>query len=112
MGRHLLDRTDHPLHRYRAYHPEQTHVANHNALQFALALRRSISSLQAKPLSPWKLMLRDGLNLYAAIVFVNLANVIFWFVIKPKNERDAVQTIVTSMAAVLTTSMSLRIVLA
>ena len=33
-------------------------------LQFVLALWRSISSLQSKPLSPWKLMLRDGLNLY------------------------------------------------
>jgi hypothetical protein len=32
--------------------------------QFALALIRSIRSLEAKPLSPWKLMLRDGLNLY------------------------------------------------
>ncbi|KAG6876303.1 hypothetical protein C0993_004170 [Termitomyces sp. T159_Od127] len=32
--------------------------------QFALALVRSVKSLQAKPLSLWKLMLRDGLNLY------------------------------------------------
>lgn len=30
---------------------------------------RSINSLQAKPLSPWKLMLRDGLNLYAVRYF-------------------------------------------
>ena len=33
--------------------------------QFALAISRSMQSLQVKPLSPWKLMLRDGLNLYA-----------------------------------------------
>ena len=28
---------------------------------------RSMQSLKTKPLSPWKLMLRDGLNLYGAI---------------------------------------------
>ncbi|KAF8644518.1 hypothetical protein AX16_008395 [Volvariella volvacea WC 439] len=79
---------------------------------FALALRRSLASLVAKPLSPWKLMLRDGLNLYASVFLVNLVNVIFWFVIKPTGVEDTIRTIVSSMAAVLTTSMSLRIVLA
>jgi hypothetical protein len=33
--------------------------------QFALAVNRSVKSLSVKTLSPWKLMLRDGLNLYA-----------------------------------------------
>jgi hypothetical protein len=33
--------------------------------QFALAVNRSAKSLSVKVLSPWKLMLRDGLNLYA-----------------------------------------------
>ncbi|KAJ6508859.1 hypothetical protein C8R45DRAFT_969068 [Mycena sanguinolenta] len=76
-----------------------------------LALMRSINSLQAKPLSPWKLMLRDGLNLYGAIWIVNMVNMLFWFIMKPTNNSDPIKTIVTSMAAVLTTSMSLRIVL-
>ncbi|KAJ3482768.1 hypothetical protein NLJ89_g12118 [Agrocybe chaxingu] len=34
------------------------------SVSLGLALMRSIQSLQARPLSPWKLMLRDGLNLY------------------------------------------------
>ena len=89
---------------------------------------RSIDSLKARPLSPWKLMLRDGLNLYGvslsifplplpsnthpqAILLVNLANTLFWFIIRPTGIDDPIRTIVTSMAAVLTTSMSLRIVL-
>jgi len=78
---------------------------------FILAAARSMSSLQIKPLSFWKLMLRDGLNLYASIMIVNLANVIFWFVIQPTDPTDPIRTIVTSMAAVLTTSMTLRIIL-
>jgi hypothetical protein len=80
-------------------------------VSFALAVNRSLKSLSAKPLSPWKLMLRDGLNLYGAIFLVNLTNMIFFFVIRPTGVDDPVRTIVTSMAAVLTTSMSLRIVL-
>lgn len=90
---------------------------------------RSINSLKARPLSPWKLMLRDGLNLYGvslsitpspyyltptppqAICLVNLANMLFWFIIRPTGIDDPIRTIVTSMAAVLTTSMSLRIIL-
>ncbi|KAL0961026.1 hypothetical protein HGRIS_006017 [Hohenbuehelia grisea] len=80
-------------------------------VSFVLALKRSLSSLSAKPLSPWKLMLRDGLNLYAAIWIVNMTNMIFWFVAKPTGPNDPIKTIVTSMAAVLTTSMTLRIIL-
>jgi hypothetical protein len=72
---------------------------------------RSIKSLEQRPLSKWKLMLRDGLNLYGAIWIVNMANMLFWFIIKPTDEADPIKTIVTSMAAVLTTSMTLRIVL-
>lgn len=80
-------------------------------VSFGLALMRSIDSLSTRPLSPWKLMLRDGLNLYGAIWLVNMANMIFWFVIRPTGPEDPVKTIVTSMAAVLTTSMTLRIIL-
>jgi hypothetical protein len=36
---------------------------------------------------------------------------IFWFVIKPENNADTIKTIVTSMTAVLTTTMTLRIIL-
>ncbi|KAJ3828790.1 hypothetical protein EV361DRAFT_808971 [Lentinula raphanica] len=78
---------------------------------FALALRRSLVSLKLKPLSPWKLMLRDGLNLYGAIWGVNMINMLFWFIMKPTGIEDPIKTIVTSMAAVLTTSMTLRIIL-
>jgi hypothetical protein len=78
---------------------------------FALALARSLKSLEIKPLSYWKLMLRDGLNLYGAIWLVNTVNMLFWFIIKPTGENDSIKTTVTSMAAVLTTSMTLRIIL-
>jgi hypothetical protein len=81
------------------------------SLSFGLAVMRSVESLQSRPLSAWKLMLRDGLNLYSAIWLVNMINMLFWFIIKPTDERDPVRTIVTSMAAVLTTSMTLRIIL-
>ena len=56
-------------------------------------------------------MLRDGLNLYGAIWIVNMVNMLFWFIIKPTGIEDPVRTIVTSMTAVLTASMSMRIVL-
>ncbi|KAL5524712.1 hypothetical protein ACEPAF_9857 [Sanghuangporus sanghuang] len=78
---------------------------------FALAVNRSLKTLQAKPLSYWKLMLRDGLNLYGAIWIVNMTNMLFWFIAKPTDTRDTIKTIVTSMAAVLTTTMTLRIIL-
>ncbi|KAI0345737.1 hypothetical protein BDW22DRAFT_1369962 [Trametopsis cervina] len=78
---------------------------------FLLALNRSLRSLQIKPISYWKLMLRDGLNLYAAIWLVNMVNMLFWFIITPTGPEDPIRTIVTSMAAVLTTSMTLRIIL-
>lgn len=78
---------------------------------FALALARSFRSLKVKQISYWRLMLRDGLNLYAAIWLVNMTNMLFWFVMKPTGVEDPIKTIVTSMAAVLTTSMTLRIIL-
>ncbi|KAI8986111.1 hypothetical protein BD414DRAFT_487693 [Trametes punicea] len=79
---------------------------------FVLALRRSLRSLQVKQLSYWKLMLRDGLNLYGSIWVVNMVNMLFWFIITPTGPEDPVRTIVTSMAAVLTASMTMRIILA
>ncbi|KAG8694829.1 hypothetical protein FRC09_009574 [Ceratobasidium sp. 395] len=78
---------------------------------FGLALTRSIQSLRVKPLGAWKLMLRDGLNLYGAIWLVNMINMLFWFIVTPTDTADTIKTIVTSMAAVLTITMSLRIVL-
>jgi hypothetical protein len=78
---------------------------------FVLAITRSLQSLKVKKLSLWKLMLRDGLNLYGAIWIVNMVNMPFWFIIKPTDTSDTIKTIVTSMAAVLTTTMTLRIVL-
>ncbi|KAI0712219.1 hypothetical protein C8Q76DRAFT_733847 [Earliella scabrosa] len=79
---------------------------------FALAVNRSVRSLKIKQLSYWKLMLRDGLNLYGAIWVVNMVNMLFWFIITPTGPEDPVRTIVTSMAAVLTASMTMRIILA
>lgn len=76
-----------------------------------LAIKRSIKSLDLKPISYWKLMLRDGLNLYIAIWLVNMVNMFFWFLCHPTGGDDTIRTIVTSMAAVLTTSMTMRIVL-
>lgn len=40
-----------------------------------------------------------------------MVNMLFWFIITPTGPEDPIKTIVTSMAAVLTTSMTLRIVL-
>lgn len=78
---------------------------------FGLALLRSFQSRAAKPITLWKLMLRDGLNLYGAIWIVNMINMFFWFIVTPTGPDDSIKTIVTSMAAVLTTSMTLRIIL-
>jgi len=78
---------------------------------FGLALFRSRQSLEVKQISPWKLMLRDGLNLYGAIWIVNMVNMLFWFIATPTGDTDTIKTIVTSMAAVLTTTMTMRIIL-
>jgi len=56
-------------------------------------------------------MLRDGLNLYGAVWVVTMVNMLFWFIATPTGISDSIKTIVTSMAAVLTTTMTLRIVL-
>jgi hypothetical protein len=77
----------------------------------ALALIRSFKSLEVKPLGLWKLMLRDGLNLYGAVWIVNVINMFFWFIITPTGPDDTIRTIVTSMAVVLSTVMTLRIIL-
>jgi len=81
------------------------------ATSFVLATLRSLKTLEAKPVSYWRLMLRDGLNLYGAILLVNLVNVFFYFIMTPTGPTDPIKTIVTSMAAVLTTTMSMRIIL-
>jgi len=41
-----------------------------------------------------------------------MANMLFWFLIKPTGPEDPIRTITTSMTVVLTTSMTLRIILA
>jgi hypothetical protein len=40
-----------------------------------------------------------------------MANVLFWFIITPTGADDPIRTIITSLAAVLTTTMTLRIIL-
>ena len=69
MGWHLLACAYTPLHGFGRSDDFDYEVLAHVYSQFALALQRSISSLKEKPLSPWKLMLRDGLNLYAVCLF-------------------------------------------
>lgn len=81
------------------------------ATTFCLAVMRSLQSLEAKPLTPWRLMLRDNLNLYGAVLLVNLVNVLFYFIMTPTDYTDPIKTIITSMAGVLTATMSMRIVL-
>jgi hypothetical protein len=94
------------------------------SVQFGLALMRSINSLKSKHLSPWKLMLRDGLNLYGvrvspriiisfltlffyqAIWLVNMINMLFWFIMKPTGIDDPVKTIVTRYVQFLPTKSS------
>ncbi|KZV61034.1 hypothetical protein PENSPDRAFT_659197 [Peniophora sp. CONT] len=76
------------------------------------ATSRSVQSLEMKQISAWKLMLRDGLNLYGAIWVVNMVNMLFWFIVKPTDTSDTIKTTVTSMTAVLTVTMTLRIILA
>lgn len=78
---------------------------------FMLAFNRSMASLKTKPMGAWKLMLRDGLNLYGAVCIVNLINMLFFFIMKPTGVEDPIKTIVTSMATVLTTTMTMRIIL-
>lgn len=82
-----------------------------HAASFILATNLSFKSRATKPIGLWKLMLRDGLNLYGSILIINLVNVLYWFFIRSSGISDTIKTIVTSMAAVLTTSMTLRIVL-
>ncbi|KAG2135080.1 hypothetical protein BD769DRAFT_1627141 [Suillus cothurnatus] len=72
---------------------------------FVLAALRSVKTLETRRVSYWRLMLRDGLNLYGAILLVNLVNVLFYFVMTPTGPTDPIKTIVTSMAAVLTTTI-------
>ncbi|KIJ33860.1 hypothetical protein M422DRAFT_70334 [Sphaerobolus stellatus SS14] len=78
---------------------------------FGLALARSFQSRAQRPIGLWKLMLRDGLNLYGAVWIVNMVNMLFWFIVTPTGPEDTIKTIVTSMAAVLTITMTMRIIL-
>ncbi|KAF8840613.1 hypothetical protein BDN67DRAFT_951352 [Paxillus ammoniavirescens] len=81
------------------------------ATSFSLALMKSLRTLEAKPLTLWRLMLRDNLNLYGTVLLVNLVNVFFYFIMTPTDSTDPIKTIVSSMAGVLTATMSMRIVL-
>ncbi|KZO96528.1 hypothetical protein CALVIDRAFT_598443 [Calocera viscosa TUFC12733] len=77
----------------------------------ALAIHRSLRSRRSKAIGLWKLILRDGLNLYGAIWIVNMVNFLFWVIAQPTDDADTIKTIVTSMCAVLTTTMTLRVIL-
>jgi len=77
----------------------------------ALAVQRSLRSRRSKAIGLWKLILRDGLNLYGAIWIVNIVNFLFWVIAQPTDTADTIKTIVTSMCAVLTTTMTLRVIL-
>ena len=66
LGGYLLGSPHPPLHHLSRYTQASiSHfILNVFFAQFGLAVMRSVESLQTRPLSPWKLMLRDGLNLY------------------------------------------------
>lgn len=81
------------------------------AVCFALAVQRSIASLKDRPIGWWKLINRDGLNLYATIFGINFINLIYFFVTKPNNDADPLRIIVSSLATVLTTTMTMRVIL-
>ncbi|KAF9219158.1 hypothetical protein BS17DRAFT_789920 [Gyrodon lividus] len=81
------------------------------ATSFSLAVMRSLQTLEVKSVTPWRLMLRDNLNLYGAVLLINLVNVFFYFIMTPTDPTDPIKTIVSSMAGVLTATMSMRIVL-
>ncbi|EJU03380.1 hypothetical protein DACRYDRAFT_15200 [Dacryopinax primogenitus] len=98
--------------------PRQSFVALYWAVPTAfytvclvLAIHRSLRSRRSKAIGLWKLILRDGLNLYGAIWIVNMINFLFWIIAQPTDSADTIKTIVTSMCAVLTTTMSLRVIL-
>ena len=67
MGWHLLGRSHPAVYRISAlaglFYPRSRN-AYITPLQLALAVGRSFQSLKDKQLNLWKLMLRDGLNLY------------------------------------------------
>ena len=68
LGRNLLGRPHLALLRFRQFllffsFPSFSGRSPVNS-QFGLALLRSIKSLEVKQMGLWKLMLRDGLNLY------------------------------------------------
>ena len=66
LGGYLLGGPHPPLHllsQYTLFSISHS-ILNIFSVQFGLAVMRSVESLRTRPLSPWKLMLRDGLNLY------------------------------------------------
>ena len=76
LGGYLLGSAHPPLHHLGQYtlvsisHFILNYIIS---VQFGLAVIRSVGSLQTRPLSPWKLMLRDGLNLYG------VSSLILWY---------------------------------
>lgn len=71
LGGHLLGSPHRPLHHLSRYTLASiSHfVLNVFFVQFGLAIMRSVESLKTRPLNPWRLMLRDGLNLYGVSYF-------------------------------------------
>ncbi|KAF8310264.1 hypothetical protein DL93DRAFT_2038843, partial [Clavulina sp. PMI_390] len=77
----------------------------------ALAVQRSRESLKEKPITLWKLINRDGLNLYFTIFFVNIVNTIYYFSTKPHDTADPIRLIVSTLATALTCTMTMRVIL-
>ncbi|KAL4066857.1 hypothetical protein V8B97DRAFT_1668707 [Scleroderma yunnanense] len=77
---------------------------------FVLAVSHSFKTRESCLNIPRR-MLRDNLNLYGIIFLVNLVNVFFYFIMEPTGPDDPIKTIVSSMAGVLTATVTMRIIL-
>lgn len=55
--------------------------------------------------------LRNGGGYYQTIFGINFVNVVYFFVTKPSNDADPLKIIVTSLATVLTSTMTMRVIL-
>ncbi|VDC06025.1 unnamed protein product [Peniophora sp. CBMAI 1063] len=79
---------------------------------FALALTRALQSLQLRRVPLVKLIYRDSLQLYLGIAIMNVVNVALCFALPFDIERFAVKTVANMMTTVVTTTFTVRIILA
>ncbi|KAF8333441.1 uncharacterized protein EI90DRAFT_562199 [Cantharellus anzutake] len=78
---------------------------------FAWVVRGSVASLKKRPMSLWKVFVRDSLGLYGTIAFANLTNTLFVFIATPRDNTDPIRTVTSSLSTALTVTATMRIVL-